>query len=204
MGKRLNNIGRWVLRAIAAAGAVVAVCASGCEKSSQSPSVSSGNPTTNPSSPATQPAYSFLMIDGKLEQFPPALLRLQAKGGQVTALLCTDDPPEALNDSYQGNSFYLPMVLDIADPADIGTAQWKCSAGNDHIDSPEGIFLHGAKLQLQPFKDVEVDFAGSEPKVTVSVNGQFLAASTVRGGPESLPKFSQVSGTFPSQATEPK
>jgi hypothetical protein len=188
-----------------AAGLLAIVCAWGCEKAGQNPTASAMNPpaATSPATATTQPAYTFLLIDGKLEQFPPALLRLQCKGGQVTALLCTDDPPEALKDSYQGNSFYLPMVLDITDGSEIGTAQWKCSAGNDRIESPEGIFLHGARLQLQPFKDVEVDFTGNEPKVTVSMRGQFLAGSTVRGnGPTSLPTFSQVSGTFNCLASE--
>jgi hypothetical protein len=192
-----------------AAGLLVAVCACGCEKSASNPAVSTNPPaTTNPAmagdTTTTQPAVAFLMIDGKLQQFPPALLRLRSKDGQVSALLCTDDPPEAINDTYKGNSFYLPMSLDITDASAIGTAEWKFqAASSDHVDSLEGIFLHGARLQLQPL-DVVVDFAGGEPKVTVSMQGRFLVASTVRDGPTTVATFSQVSGTFPCIASEPQ
>jgi hypothetical protein len=167
-----------------------------------------GNPsaTTNPAVAGdvatSQPAVTLLLIDGKLQQFPPALLRLRTIDGQVSALLCTDDPPEAIKDDYKGNSFYLPMTLDISDSSAIGTAEWKFqSASSGGVDSLDGIFLHGARQQLEPL-DVVVDFAGGKPTVTVSMQGRFLVASTVRDGATTLPSFAQVAGSFPCVAFE--
>jgi hypothetical protein len=206
MGTRLNILNGQAGRALGALALAAALGVCGCEKSAPVPAAVQSHATTAPSdvavNPATQPADTFLVIDGKMQEFPPAVLQMRAKDGQVSALLCTLDPPEALRDDYQGNSFYFPMTLEIPDGASIGAAEWKFQAATtQHVDSLNGIRLHGANIELQPL-DVVVDFAGSEPKVTVSMHGRFLAGSIVSAGPTTLPSFSQVIGTFDCQASE--
>src|SRR5438045_3131982 len=68
-------------------------------------------PTTGP----VVRAPSVILIDQKPYSFPPAILQLRNRDGQVSAILMSDDPKEAINEDYRGNSFYLEMPLQIAD-----------------------------------------------------------------------------------------
>jgi hypothetical protein len=140
----------------------------------------------------TQPAESFMTIDGKVYSFPRAMLRLRQSGSGVSALLYTDDPPAALLDNYTGNSYYLQMNLDIPDAARIGSAKWLFKApSSERVDSPDGIFLSGHKIELQPL-DVQVRFDGTEPVVTISLVGRFLLLNSVHEDVAYAPQFVNV------------
>lgn len=115
-----------------------------------------------------------MLIDGRRVEFPPAKLAVRTRGGQVLAVLYSDDPPEAIHDSYTGNSFYIEMLLDIADPNELATAHWSFKApSSDRTDTVTGIYLDGRKRQLQP-SDVVVQFDGSTTPLTVVLRGTFL------------------------------
>jgi hypothetical protein len=141
-------------------------------------------PTTAPSThpmtatATTMPAAavpSIITIDYQRVDFPPAKLMLEKKDGeQLTAVLHSDDPPQAIEENYAGNSFYLEMPLEIGDASELGTASWKFVAPtSDRVDSPTGIFVDGMRQQLQPLR-VQVEFDGAPPDVTVYVAGQFM------------------------------
>jgi hypothetical protein len=136
---------------------------------------------TRPAMPATtqastQPAASFMRINGRLIEFPPARLKLEQDDRTVTALLFSDDPPQAIKDNYTGNSFYLEMPLAISDPADIHLANWRHQArSQERRDTPFGIYLNGRQIQLQPY-NVNATFTPSEDhhRTIVRLSGQFL------------------------------
>ena len=125
--------------------------------------------------PATKPIASFMHINNRLVMFPLAKMKLTDDGARVIALLYSDDPPEAIKDSYTGNSFYLQMVLDIDSPQQLSTAIWSHkSRSQEREDSPFGIYLGGRKIQLQPYR-VQANFEQNDAATaTVRVEGQFL------------------------------
>jgi hypothetical protein len=130
---------------------------------------------------ATQPTASALSIRGKLVSFPPAVLRLEEDDGGITCLLYSDDPKTAMEDGYDGNSYYLRFPLDIDDPARLPTAVWTYKATTSQPEeSPYGIFLEGRRWQLHP-DDVRVEFQGTPdaPPVTVWLGGMFRAVNTI-------------------------
>ncbi len=125
-------------------------------------------------SATTQPQSSYMIIDQQRVEFPPAKLALRTKGGQVLALLYSDDPPNAIDDTYTGNSFYIEMVLDITDAAQIATARWTFRApDSERADTSTGIYLDGRKRHLQPL-DVSVEFEGGSSPIKVWLSGRFL------------------------------
>jgi len=104
--------------------------------------------------------------------------------------LFSDDPREALKDSYAGNSYYLRMDLDVDDVASLPQAQWHFHLpGNAaHEDSPYGIFLAGRQTQIQPF-DVRAKFRRQDGStvVTILMSGQFqLVNAAAEGGPAQM------------------
>ena len=123
-------------------------------------SAAAASPATRPATgPATTaPAEVVLTIEGAVEVFPPARLRLDEQDDRVVALLFSDDPPAALNEDYDGNSFYLQLPLDVASAAEIGAATYQFKADtSEKSDGPHGIFLQGSKWHLQP-EDVRIVF----------------------------------------------
>lgn len=123
-----------------------------------------------------------MRINGQWAVFPKARLKLEGDGTHLTALLFSDDPPEAIKDDYQGNSFYLPMALDIDEAKDLASATWSYRARtSEREDTPYGIYLNGRKMQLQPY-DVRATFAGGD-LATITLSGEFLLwqASEPRG-----------------------
>jgi hypothetical protein len=153
----------------------------GCERRSVTSTTTA--PATEPSdaqaASATQPASSQpracrMLVDQQRVEFPPAKVALRARGGQVLALLYSDDPPNAIDDDYTGNSFYLEMILDIQDVSQLGTARWMYKAPNsERAETTNGIYLDGRKRQLQP-SDILVEFEGTQSPVKVWLRGQFL------------------------------
>jgi hypothetical protein len=134
--------------------------------------------------PDTQPTASFITVNGKVFSFPRAMLRLRTTDTGVTALLYSDDPPAALRDNYTGNSYYLQMNLDITDAKDIGAAHWI-------FRSPDGIFLNGHAIELQPI-DVQVKFDGAAPAVTISLSGKFLVLHSIHEDNMGPPVYASV------------
>jgi hypothetical protein len=128
-------------------------------------------------SPATQPAtqpMASLEIDGKAVEFPPAKLVLTKKAGGMEAILCSDDPPSAIEPNYVGNSFMLEMKLDVDEPAELPTAVWEYKTEKQTPqDSTTGIFLSGARRQMQP-ADVRVTFERQGDRVVAKVAGKFM------------------------------
>jgi hypothetical protein len=170
---------------------MMAILGVGCDKGSSSSSSSTSSPpvavnvgpTTTQrvdvtaaipaTAPATQP-MATLDIDGKAVEFPPAKLVITKKSGGIDAILCSDDPPNAIQSNYSGNSFMIEMKLDIDDPADLPAAVWEFKTDKrEPQDSTTGIFLNGSKRQMQP-ADVRVTFAKDGDHVVASVGGKFL------------------------------
>jgi hypothetical protein len=138
-------------------------------------------PSTQPvaevptSQPATQPAFSQLMIDGQMYNFPSAKLHVGKSGSHVVARLFTDDPKAALEDDYKGNHYDVQMRLDdIQAPEDVYMAAWQYkSQSAEYNNTPYGIFLDGMRYQLQPL-DVSARFLGTMFQVHIDLEGQFL------------------------------
>ena len=177
--------------------------AAGCDRAPAPQPATSADPSTMPAtSPSTGPATTqaavttFLSLDDTIVEFPPARVRLDNGDEGLVALLFTDDPPDALEEGYLGNSFYLQMPLDVADVKDLSSAQWLHHAkSSEREDSPFGIFMGGRRWQLQP-DDVRADFAGEGASLEVSLRGTFLlfdSQDTRAPGRRVL-----VSGTFPA------
>ncbi len=123
-------------------------------------------------------------IDGNLVLFPAARLRIDESDGKVVARLFSDDPKgAALDENYDGNSFYLQIELD-ADDVNNGDANdldgvvltYRAST-SERDDSPYGIFLEGRRWVLQP-GDVKVAFEGTASPLAVHVTGTFLMFDT--------------------------
>lgn len=158
--------------------AVIAICLIvGCEKRSVTSATTA--PATAPVADAlpvaatTQPQTAYMLIGGRRVEFPPAKLALRNNGGQVLALLYSDDPPHAIEDSYTGNSFYLEMILDVPDAAHLAGARWTFKApDSERADTDSGVYLNGRKKHLQAF-DVVVEIDGSSSPVRVWLSGQF-------------------------------
>ena len=157
----------------------------GCERDQQAaapvppPTATTTAPTT---APASQPAAvvvkpSIITIDYQHIEFPPARLRLRVEDDKLVALLHSDDPPEAIEDTYTGNSFYLELPLEISDRSEIASAEWKFKAPtSDRAESANGIFIEGMRQQLQPF-DVQAAFEPPDAAtgmITVYLSGHFL------------------------------
>lgn len=133
--------------------------------------------TTAPSThPATEPTMSMMVIDERIYTFPPARLRVQQKrsGDPVVAVLFSDDPKNAIDDNYTGNSYYLEMTLDVASPDELGQAVWMYKApSSSRMNSTSGIFLDGTKVQLQPL-EVRVEFEPRGQEMGVMMQGHYL------------------------------
>lgn len=163
------------------AGALLGTLSLGCDRRSDHPAITP--PATapavavampRPSRPATRPAAT-LTVDGRSMAFPAARLVLSKKSDGLDAILCSDDPPTAIESSYLGNSFFFEMRLDVDDPADLGGAVWTFKVPDRQAeDSPNGIFLSGDRRQLQP-ADVRVVFHRQGDQMVANLAGRFLA-----------------------------
>jgi hypothetical protein len=153
---------------------------------------------------ATQPATSMMNINGHVTVFPAARLRLESDGQNVVALLYSDDPREALNSKYTGNSFYLRMVLDIADPQKLADATWNYTApssGDREADSPYGVFLGGRKIALQPFKvSARFKVEGDATTALLIGNFQVLDDTPGRGPAQVLPVSAELPARIDADA----
>jgi hypothetical protein len=121
------------------------------------------------------PPSCFMMIGHQPVQFPPAMMRIQKKDGQVIAMLYSDDPKDALSDSYHGNGFYFQLKLDVPDTKFEEAAWIHQSESSERVDTPYGIFLDGHHRQLQP-QDVRIQLLPSASGgIKVEMAGTFLS-----------------------------
>lgn len=118
---------------------------------------------------------SIMMIDQRRYEFPQAMLRIHQGGGHVVAMLYSDDPKDALDDSYRGNGFYFQLPLDVPDPK-FDDAVWMNQAqSSDRVETPYGIFLDGHRRQLQPL-EVRIRLRRMDAaSMRVEITGTFLS-----------------------------
>jgi hypothetical protein len=173
---------RSLARTICMVGLMLAI---GCERKPAPPGDSQSTPATQPSTqpatgpstvPSTEPTASLMVIDQRIVSFPPAKLRVRQKraGDPVVAVLFSDDPKAAIDDNYTGNSYYLEMTLDIANPGDLAQGVWTYkSPTSERANSTNGIFLDGTHVQLQPL-EVRVEFEQRGNEIGVMLQGHFL------------------------------
>jgi hypothetical protein len=119
---------------------------------------------------------------GKVAQFPPARLRLVAKGDEpITALLFSDDPKEAINKDWTGDRFYLQFPLQhVSDVQKVDGAEWWFQASaSEREETPNGIFMKGDRYHFEPF-NVRVRLEGKPATggLSVQIAGQFFQYDT--------------------------
>src|SRR5258708_4585817 len=81
----------------------------GCEKTTARTAIVL-NPTTQRAK-----RLSHMLIKGSWVEFPEAKLILHKEGDKLNAFLVSNDPPEVINPTYQGNRYYFEMALDTVD-----------------------------------------------------------------------------------------
>jgi hypothetical protein len=143
-------------------------------------------PTAKPANekPASRPATtqavrppSSITIDQNPVEFPPAILRIRQVDDQLHAILSSDDPREALDRDYKGNSFYLELPGTLAEVSDVTDKPYAfLSDSKEREDSTDGIFLEGNHYHLQP-QNVKVEIKGGFPKLEAYISGTFLMFS---------------------------
>jgi hypothetical protein len=195
---KADAVGRWMGEAMVVGTVAVLLAAGGCKRQSK-PAAPVPPPATAPhASPASAPATraaatqalqaraepSVMEINGKPWFFPPARLRVEEKEGVVRAQLYSSSQPTIPEKSDAGNLYYFDIPLDIDDPAQIEHAQWSIeSTSQQQDDSPNGIFLDGMKMQLQPY-NVHILFNRDGQNIMVRVVGQFLQFSDEQPAPQ--------------------
>jgi hypothetical protein len=173
-------------------GIVCLASADGCDRlKAQLPTAKAPAPTTAPVpsiaivAPSTinaveaadiTPPGCVMIIDHHPIQFPQALLRIHQTDGHVMALLYSDDPKDALDNSYRGNGFYFQLKLDDVADAKFAQATWiHHSETSGRAETPYGIFLDGHRRQLQPL-DVRIRLLPSATGgMTAEMGGTFLS-----------------------------
>jgi hypothetical protein len=151
--------------------------------------------------PTSRPTSSHLMIDGKRISFPAARLVMLADQPTVELLLYSDEPKDALKPGYGGNRYYLPITLDIAGAEKVSSADFYAKAPTmERADAPDGIFLDGDRVVLQPY-EWRVQFSDNGSWLDIVIGGQFLAF----GGREDAgpPRTISVSGVFQTELERP-
>ena len=199
---------RWVGLALSVAMLV------GCDRGADPlpPGGTGGNPSTGASpttgattSPATTQAAleSLINIDGNLVLFPAARLRIDEADGKTVARLFSDDPKgAALDENYDGNSFYLQIELDEDDAKDLnGVVLTYKAPDSERDETPYGIFLEGRRWVLQP-ADVRVAFEGAASSLDVRMNGVFLMFDS--NDQTAKPKRAQVAAKLSAAVQEKK
>jgi hypothetical protein len=190
---------RLIAVAKGAAVALAAACAcalAGCDKGQNGKAIVL-NPTTRQSHPASRPAIaqvatapaskpsatqaaaakpsSRMLINGVWVTFPEAKLLVRKEGDKLNAFLVSNDPPEVINPSYQGNRYYFEMTLDtIDDIKNIAQADFRYKAASaESQETPNGIFLDGDRQHLEPY-DIQVTFDKDGDHLIANIQGQFI------------------------------
>jgi hypothetical protein len=179
-----------VLLSLGAAAALV-----GCEKSQTRKAIvlapttrqtpSPATRVTVATAPASRPALaattepakraSYMYVGGARVEFPEAKLIVRKEGDKLSAFLVSNDPPEVINPTYQGNRYYFEMTLDAVDDLkNIAQAEFRYrAASGESQDTPNGIFLDGDRQHLQPY-DIRVVFDKEGDHLVADIQGQFI------------------------------
>jgi hypothetical protein len=178
----------------------------GCDKPKSQPQPPVTRTTTRPAdiaaegpatAPASRPTTSKLWVSGQEYVFPRARLVVQQAQPNLSMLLFSDDPREAIKPDYRGNRYYLEIKLDVDDVEHIPSTNWHYKAASgERVDSPVGIFLDGDTHQLQPY-EVDIAFGGTASQITVSLSGHFLMFPMRDEG--AVPKAVSVQGTLTAE-----
>ncbi len=131
--------------------------------------------TTQPAATQAAKKFSHMTINGVAVEFPAAKLIVRKEEDKLSALLCSNDPPEVINPDYQGNRYSFEMTLDAVDDIkNIAEAEFRYKgASAQSEDTPNGIFLDGDRQHLQPY-DIQVVFDKDGDHLIAHIQGQFL------------------------------
>jgi hypothetical protein len=158
-----------------ATGAAGNAATDGAAGASSRPVVSSGAAVAAATSrPAAKPA-SHMTINNVLVTFPEAKLLVRKEGDKLNAFLVSNDPPEVINPTYQGNRYYFEMSLDAVDDIkNLADAEFRYKAPTaEPQETPNGIFLDGDRQHLEPY-DIQVTFDREGDHVVADIRGQFI------------------------------
>lgn len=207
---------RWLVPAAAAAAWALSWAISGCDRDSDKPVTlttvrdagAATRPATTPPAtalPASRPAISVLTIGGVEVKFPPARLILQQEKPTVELLLVSDDPIAALSPKFHGNRYCLTLPLDISEASLIVRTDMMARARSmERADSPDGIFLEGDRVVLQPF-EWTVQFSENGPNgLTLAIQGRFLRFVEQVGQPVAQPNLVMVQGVLYTELEDPR
>ena len=195
----------------------------GCDRDGEQKRVTTTSlrvPATNPAgvqlanaAPASRPTFSTLSVTGidapgvtRDFEFPPARLVVVGEEPAIELLLVSDDPPKALAPGYKGHRYYLTLRLpDINDLSQVRNADmFEKAQSTERADSPDGIFLSGDQLVLQPF-EWTVAFSGNGPEaLTLAVQGKFILFNNSDRIPAAESKLVFVQGTFFAELENPE
>lgn len=173
--------------------------------------------STPPASPATQPitavpastpapVRAYLVVGSQQVWFPPALISFTTSHGQLSARLFTDDPPEAIEADYVGNSFDLDMPLNVSTVQDLRKATWMLQSTQSMEypdDSPHGVFIHGQQQRLHPQYAAAQFFPQRNGQVIVVLRGWFLSEDATHTEPGfNIPQRVAVFGRIIAQISK--
>jgi hypothetical protein len=141
-------------------------------------------PKTDPATRAATTQFatkSVIYVDKVPYTFPPAKLVWHKEKGadKIRTLLCSNDPPDVVSPTYQGNRYSFEMMVDAVDSvADLSQADYVYRApSQEPQDTPNGIFLDGDRTHLQPF-EIRVTFERREDKqIVAEIQGTFIRVS---------------------------
>lgn len=212
-----------------AAGLMIAIAGIGCDGEQSDRSAMVMQPA-QPARPAAQPMQEpqpqdeladvpvYISIDGEPYEFPPAKLWLKRTGNRVRARLLSDDPPEALDRNWSGDSFYFEMDMELSageqiashntdDPrvagqvtaADLEAAEWIFRSESSDRTPTNGIFL-GSASHLQPISvNVLFDHV-DENTVMVTLEGLFADFDPARPSEMTARRQVRVQAALPAAA----
>jgi hypothetical protein len=191
---------RLAATAVGAVLVIVLAGAGGCNRHDDSASDASTRPagpaavaSVAATRPTTRPAAT-LTVDSRPLSFPAARLVVTRKADGVDVVLCSDDPPTAIQYNYAGNSFYFEMRLDVDDVSNLPGAVWIDKVPDRQAqDTPNGIFLNGARWQLQP-ADVRISFERRGEQLLANLSGRFVAVDS--HDPAAVPRSLNVDGSL--------
>jgi hypothetical protein len=215
-----------------ALGLAIILAAGGCDGERSDPSAMIMQPTAQGPAPATRPATQpdgelaedgtpvpvYISIDGEPYEFPPARLWLKRTGDRVRARLLSDDPPEALERDWNGDSFFFEMDMELppsdglaGEPvADVGgevsardlaSAEWIFrNESTERADTRSGIFL-GGQSHLQPISvSVLFDPLPDGKTVMVTLVGVFADFDQARPEDKTARRQVRVQAALPADA----
>jgi hypothetical protein len=175
-------------------------------------------PTTAPAEEMAEdgtPVPVYISIDGEPYEFPPARLWLKRTGSHVRARLLSDDPPEALERDWKGDSFFFEMDMELplvdgeaeaeidgeVTAEELASAEWIFrNESSERVDTRSGIFL-GGHTHLQPISvSVLFDPLPDGRTVMVTLVGVFADFDQSRPEEKTARRQVRVQAALPADA----